>query len=339
MNVILLFGGTGEEYEISLRSAAAVLSAFPDGHTVTPVGINRKGGWYLTTATPAAIAADAWQEVSSPVLLDPCRRALLAGDRPLPADVVFPLLHGDLGEGGGVAALLDLLGLPYVGCRMQAGVLALDKILTKQLATLAGIPTAAFLAVTTDGLADPTLPDRLFSALGDRIFVKPATGGSSVGASLVTEKDALLPALRTALAFGARALCEEYVEGSEVEVALLEASSGLLCSTVGEIEAGAAFYDYNAKYRARTSRIFIPARIPRHSRDCAKDYATRLFRTLGCRGISRVDFFVRPNGEVLLNEINTMPGFTDVSMYPMLLHAAGLSMGDVINVLLENAVS
>ncbi len=339
LNVILLFGGVGEEYEISLRSAAAVLSAFPREHTVMPVGIDRAGGWYRTVATPAAIAADAWREGSAPLCLDPCRHALLEGNRPLISDVVLPLLHGGLGEGGGVAAALDLLGLRYVGCRMLAGALALDKILTKQLAATVGIPTAPFLAVTADDLTDPTLPDRLYATLGDRIFVKPASGGSSVGASLVTEREALLPALRAALAFGGRALCEEYVEGSEVEVALLERGGQLLCSTVGEIEAGADFYDYNAKYRDRTSRIFIPARISRHSRDRAGEYAVRLFHTLGCRGLSRVDFFVKPCGEVLLNEINTMPGFTDISMYPMLLRAAGLSMTELINVLLENALS
>ncbi len=338
MNVILLFGGVGEEYEISLRSAAALLSAFPREHTVTPVGIDREGGWYQTSASPAVIAADAWRAGASPVLLDPCRHALLVGDRPLPADVVFPLLHGGLGEGGGVAALLDLLGLRYVGCRMQAGALALDKILTKQLATAVGIPTAPYLAVTAEEMDDPTLPDRLHAALGARIFVKPATGGSSVGATLVTEREALLPALREALAYGPRALCEEYIEGCEVEVALLERDGTPLASTVGEIESGAAFYDYNAKYRDRTSRVFIPARLPQGARATVRDRAVRIFRALGCRGLSRADFFVRADGEVLLNEVNTMPGFTDISMFPMLWQAAGLSMGDLVSILLENAV-
>ena len=338
MNVVLLFGGVSEEYEISLRSAAAILSAFPLTHTAIPVGIDREGGWYRTSASPAAIAADAWRENASPILLDPCRHVLLDGDCPLSADVVFPLLHGGLGEGGGVAALLELLGLPYVGCRMLAGALALDKILAKRLAAAVGIPTARFLAVTAEELADPTLPDRLLATLGDRVFVKPVSGGSSVGASLVTERAGLLPALAAALAHGGCALCEEYIEGSEVETALLERDGELLVSTVGEIEAGAVFYDYNAKYCEKTSRIFIPARIPKEARARVREYAARLFRTLGCRGLSRVDFFVRSDGSVLFNEINTMPGFTDVSMYPRLFATAGLAMPELVSVLIENAV-
>ena len=338
MNVVLLFGGVSEEYEISLRSAAAILSAFPAAHTVIPVGIDREGGWYRTRALPTAIAADAWRESSLPVLLDPVSHALRTEEGAIPADVVFPVLHGGAGEGGGVAALLDLLGIPYVGCRMTAGALALDKILTKEIAARGGIPTAPFVAVAASELSDPTLPDRLAATLGLPIFVKPSTGGSSVGASLVREADALLPAISEALAHGDRALCESYVAGAEVEVALLERDGTLYASTVGEIEAGAVFYDYNAKYRDHTSRLFIPARIPRAARALVKEYGARIFRLLGCRGLARADFFVKPSGEVLLNEVNTMPGFTSISMFPMLLHADGLPMQELINVLLENAV-
>ena len=338
VNVILLFGGQSEEYEISLRSTAAVLSAFPRHHTVYPVGITREGGWLLTHATARAIALDRWQESAVPVTLDPGRRALLAGDEPIPSDAVLPLLHGGLGEGGGVAALCELFGLPYVGCTPTAGAVCMDKVLTKRLAAGVGIPVAAFCEVRTDDLRDAeALCGRLSSELGYPMFVKPASSGSSVGAHRVDRPEELLPALADAVAYGGCALCEEYIEGAEVELALLEDGGVLRGSAVGEVESGAVFYDYTAKYLANTSRIFIPARIGRASADTVREYGRRLFRLLGCRGLSRIDFFVKPDGGVILNEINTMPGFTDVSMFPRLLRIEGLSLSEIIDILLENA--
>ncbi len=338
MKVILLFGGACEEYEISLRSAAAVLSAFPKEHTLTLIGIDREGGWYRTAATPEAILADRWQADAVPVILDPHRRALVAAGEPIGADVVFPLLHGGLGEGGGVAALLALLSIPYVGCPLTAGAVGMDKVLTKQLAAYAGIPTADFCVVTEPDLADPALVHRLGERFGFPFFVKPATQGSSVGASRVLCEADAPAALRAALAYGGRALCEEFLRGAEVELSLIERDGALVSTAVGEIEPAAPFYDYAAKYQSHTSRIFIPARISRAERDKVKEYGCRLFRLLGCRGLSRVDFFVTGEGRVLFNEINTMPGFTDISMFPRLLQAAGLTMTEIINVLLENAV-
>ena len=338
MKVILLFGGASEEYEISLRSTAAVLSAFPTEHTPIPVGIDRQGGWYRTSAAPEAILADAWQAGAQPVTMDPHRRALVADGKAIAADVVLPLLHGGLGEGGGVAALLALLSIPCVGCSLTAGAVGMDKVLTKQLATVDGIPTADFCVVTESDLADPCLPSRLGERFGYPYFVKPATQGSSVGASRVLTEAEAPAALRAALSYGGRALCEEFLRGAEVEVALLERDGALLATSVGEIEPAAPFYDYVAKYESRASRIFIPARISRAERDKVREYACRLFRLLGCRGLSRVDFFVTEDGRVLLNEINTMPGFTDISMFPRLWQAAGLGMTELVNVLLENAV-
>ncbi len=335
MNVVLLFGGDSEEYEISLASAACVLPALLSRHTVYPVGIDREGGWYLAAPDPAAIAADHWREGATPVLLDPARHALLADGGVIPADAAFPLLHGGLGEGGGVAATLSLLGLPYVGCPPTAGMLGMDKVLAKRLCESAGIATARFLTVTR---ADP--PDAAASQIAKRLgyplFVKPATLGSSVGAARVDREEQLLPALTAALALDPTVLCEEYIEGAEVELALLERGGTLFGRLVGEIDPGAAFYDYNAKYRDRTTRIFIPARVPAAERLAILEAGRTLFRLFGCRGLARVDFFVRGE-EILFNEINTMPGFTDVSMFPRLLSAAGLPLEEVVDILLENA--
>ena len=337
MNVVLLFGGDGAEYEISLRSAAAVLPHLSSRHTVRTVGIDRTGGWYLTAASPRAIAADAWQEGGIPVIPDFGAHALLAGGKPLPCDVTFPLLHGGLGEGGGVAALLSLLSLPFVGCPPTAGMLGMDKRLAKLMAADAGIRVAAYRTVRRDELSDPTLPASLGAALGYPMFVKPSCGGSSVGAARVASPAELLPALSDALAYSDAALCEEYIAGAEVELAILEREDGLFGTLVGEVDPGAPFYDYDAKYRDRSSRLFIPARIPSAVRREVAEAGHTLFRLFGCRGLARVDFFVR-GGEVIFNEINTMPGFTDISMYPRLLAAAGLPIGEVLDILLDGAL-
>ena len=336
MNAVLLFGGVGEEYEISLRSASSVLNALSARHTVYPVGIDRSGGWYLAKRDAAAIAADRWREGARSVVLDPNHHALLTEDGPIPADAVFPLLHGGLGEGGGVAALLALLGIPYVGCPPTAGMIGLDKPLAKQIAERMGIRTARFVTVGRSETVDGTLCKRLGDALGYPLFVKPATLGSSVGSARVEREEELLPALTAALFYDRRALCEEYIKGAEVELALLERGDSLFGRLVGEIDPGAPCYDYNAKYRDRTTRIFIPARLPSALRAEVAEIGRRLFTAFGCRGLARVDFFVRGE-EILFNEINTMPGFTDASMYPRLLAAAGLPLEEVADTLLRGA--
>ena len=336
VNVVLLFGGDGAEYEISLRSAAAVLPHLSSRHTVRTVGIDRTGAWLLTATSPKAIAADAWQEGGIPVTPHFGDHALLAGGAPIPCDVIFPLLHGGLGEGGGVAALLSLLSIPYVGCPPTAGMLGMDKRLAKRLAADAGIRVAAYRTVGRDELADPTLKGALGDALGYPMFVKPTSGGSSVGAARVDTEEGLLPALDSALLHSDTALCEEYIAGAEVELAILEREDGLFGTLVGEIDPGAPFYDYDAKYRDRSSRLFIPARISSAARREVAEAGHTLFRLFGCRGLARVDFFVR-DGEVIFNEINTMPGFTDISMYPRLLAAAGFPIGEVLDTLLVGA--
>ena len=337
MNVLLLFGGIGEEYEISLRSAAAVLTALPQSHTVFKVGIRRTGEWYLTEATPSAIAADRWLEGARPVLLSPCAHALMVDGETIPCDAVLPILHGGLYEGGGAAAVCRALGIPFVGCPPLAGAIAMDKVLSKTVAASLGIRVAKWVTLTANDLSDPALADRLGEALGYPLFVKPSAGGSSVGACRVEAPEALIGALSTALLFGKTVLCEEYIVGREVEFAILEDEGALRGHEVGEIDPGAPFYDYDAKYRDRTSRIFIPARVPSASREAVRAAGRSVFRALGCRGLARVDFFVTEDGGIVFNEINTMPGFTDISMYPILLSRLGLSLGDVVGILLKNA--
>ena len=340
MNVILLFGGKSEEYEISLRSAAAILPALSPEHTPLPVGITREGEWYACPdVTADAIREDRWQDGRLlPVSFAPNQRGFLFGGEPVQADCVFPVLHGTNGEDGRVQGLLELLAIPYVGCRALTGAIGMDKTVVKTMAAAAGIPVARGTEVRMAELSDPGIRERSEKTLSYPFFVKPVLSGSSRGSGRVTARDEMLPALYAACAFGGRALCEELICGAEVEYALLERDGQLFGNTVGEVDPDGAFYDYDAKYKSRASRIFIPARVGSRAMAKVREYGKRLFYLLGCRGLARIDFFVRQDGEVLFNEINTMPGFTDISMYPMLMHFAGLSLPEVVNVLLKNAV-
>ncbi len=339
MKVVVLFGGRGEEYAISLRSAAAVLAAFPKAHTAIPVGITRGGAFFRYDGPIEAIAADTWQEEATlPLTLSLDGRGFLAEGVPLEADCVFPLLHGAYGEGGAIQGLLTVAGMRYIGCRLPAAAAGMDKVAAKVFAASLGIPVARYRVIRREELLSPdSLARSLEGALGYPLFLKPADGGSSVGACRVESAAALSDALREAFLHTDRVLAEEWIEGAEVEYAVLERDGRLFGSAVGEVEPGDSFYDYDAKYRKKTSRIFIPARVSSRSLIALRHAACRLFRALGCRGLSRVDFFVRPSGEVVFNEINTMPGFTDISMFPMLMQSNGLSLGELIGVLIENA--
>ena len=341
MKVILLFGGKSEEYEISLRSAAAVLPALRSGHTPFPVGITREGKWYACPeASAETIREDRWQEGKLfPVTFDPNGSSFLFDGNRVFADCVFPLLHGTNGEDGRVQGLLDILGIPYVGCGTRTGALGMDKSAVKTLAASAGVPVARGLEVRAGELCDPRTVARVEEFLAYPLFVKPVLSGSSRGSGRVGNREELIPALRAACAFGGRAICEELIRGAEVEYALLERDGQLIGNTVGEIDPDAVFYDYDAKYKSHSSRIFIPARVGSRAMAKVREYGRRLFHLLGCRGLSRLDFFVRENGEVVFNEINTMPGFTDISMYPMLMHFEGLSLPEVLDVLLKDAIS
>ncbi len=343
MNVALFFGGAGEEYDISLRSASAVLSAFPKKHTVMPIGITREGDFFAcSAATPADISGDAWQNKDPlPVRFSPNQRALLIGDEAFVPDCAFPLLHGRGGEDGRVQGLLDCCRIPYVGCGVFASVTGMDKVACKRIAQSVGIPVAAFCVLSpADCENTEAATEKIERELpAYPIFIKPVSSGSSFGASAVFSREELSAALSLASSLGGAVLAEEYIEGAEVEFALIERGGTLFGQAVGEIEPGNTFYDYETKYKSRTSRIFIPARVGCLAIEAVREYARTLFRAIGCRGLARLDFFVRKNGEVVFNEINTMPGFTDISMFPMLYKVVGLSMGQLIDTLLENAVS
>ena len=322
--IALFFGGRSAEYAVSLRSAATVLRALPEKtYEVLPVGITRAGAWRLCHASADEIGADAWQEHSVPCLLSPDRveRGLWVfeaeGPRLVPLDLLFAVTHGSYGEDGCLQGLFALSGIPQVGCGVCASALGMDKALTKTLCAAHGIPTLPFVLLRPDTPAAAAIGEAE-ERLSYPMFVKPTRGGSSVGAAIARDRASLSHAIKEALPHGA-VMIEPYLPARELEVAVTDGRVG----GVGEIElTGAEFYDYETKYEKAGARLLIPAPISPRTERAAREYAERLCRALDCRGGVRVDFFLsRRDGRLFLNEINTLPGFTDISMYPRL--AAG----------------
>lgn len=332
----LLFGGRSSEHEISCLSAASILRQLsPERYDVSPIGITRQGHWYWYPGDAAHIEDGSWEQDAGnqPVLLppDPGVHGLLvqAGDTvsPLPVDVIFPVLHGKNGEDGTVQGLLQLSGIPFVGCPTLASAACMDKVITNLVLDAACVPQARFLWFYAHDYAArrEALPQEITEQLGGYpVFVKPANAGSSVGVSKVNHAGELDAAIAAAAREDGKILIEEGIDGQEVECAVL-GNDEPEASVVGEILSDADFYDYADKYQNGTSRTQIPAQIPAQTSETIRKLALHAYRSLGCQGLARVDFFVRrSDGAVLLNELNTLPGFTSISMYPKLWEASGL---------------
>jgi D-alanine-D-alanine ligase len=255
-------------------------------------------------------------------------------------DVVFPVLHGENGEDGAMQGLLQMAGIPYVGPHVAASAVAMDKTLTKLVVDQAGIRQAAWMlerSADVDGRLDWVM-DQAEKKFAYPVFVKPAGTGSSVGVSKAADREALKIALVKAAAYDTKVLVEEFISGREVEVAVMGNESPV-ASICGEIDSGAEFYDYDAKYVTDTSVAYIPARISEDVSEQVRDAAVRIYSAIGCQGLSRVDFFVTYEGdEVVFNEINTLPGFTSISMFPKLFAASGIPYGQLIDELLQLAL-
>lgn len=349
LSVCVLFGGISPEHEVSLRSAESVLNQMdPEKYNIFPVGITKSGNWMLYGATDySKLPTGEWQRCTEnrKAVISPIRgQGLLTfeGDSVVRQhiDVVFPVLHGENGEDGSVQGLMQLAGIPCVGPDVAASATSMDKCLTKLVADNAGIRQAAWQLVTRRMLAaDETAAlDAVERRFSYPVFVKPAGTGSSVGVSKAASREKLSAALREAAKFDEKVLVEEFINGHEVEVAVL-GNETPVASCCGEIDAGAEFYDYDAKYLSDCSKLYIPARISETAAEKTREAAIRIYQALGCKGLSRVDFFVTYDGEeVVFNEINTLPGFTSISMYPKLFAASGIPYSRLIDELLEFAI-
>lgn len=345
--IAVLFGGCSSEHEVSRVSAFSVIQNLPrDKYDIVNVGITKAGCWFLYTGPDEKIPTGEWEHSD-----EKCRAFLcpdrnvhgLAVDSPdglkiLPVDCVFPVLHGRNGEDGTVQGLLELSGLPFVGCGTLASAVCMDKAITHALLANAGVPCAKYLWFFSRkyaGAGVQKIKTKIEARLGYPVFVKPANSGSSVGVTKVNSEKELDEAVAAAASESDKILVEEAVLGQEVECAVLGNSDPKASSVVGEIVASAAFYDYDDKYKNGTSKLNIPAHLDEAVSDEIRSTAERAFRILGCRGLARVDFFVRNGNEILLNELNTMPGFTPISMYPKLWNASGVSYSELLDQLIQ----
>jgi len=349
LSVCILFGGRSPERAVSLRSAEAVLNNIDHKkYNVFPVGITRDGDWILYTGKDySLLPTGEWERYphNRRAAISPVRgQGLLSfeGDCVVREwiDVVFPVLHGENGEDGAMQGLLQLAGIPYVGPHVASSAVAMDKTLTKLVVDHAGVVQAAWHLVRRGDLKnhmEHTL-DTLEKKFSYPMFVKPAGTGSSVGVSKAANREALETALTAAAKYDEKILVEEFIHGREIEVAVM-GNENPVASICGEIDSGADFYDYDAKYVTDTSRAYIPARIPEDVQEVIREAAVKVYSAVGCQGLSRVDFFVTYEGErVVFNEINTLPGFTSISMYPKLFGASGIPYSQLLDELLELAM-
>lgn len=345
-NVLVLFGGVSSEHDVSVVSASFVIRNMPKAeYNIYMVGITKTGEWYLYEGSPDALPEDKWltEGKLTKAFLSPDRSVhgliLLkeTGYETVPIDVCFPVLHGKNGEDGTMQGLLQLAGIPFVGCDAVSSGVTMDKVFTNTVADCNGIPQAAWDYLTAYEYKSGTKTlATVAEKLGFPIFVKPANAGSSVGISKAHNMEELEAAMELALQHDTRILFEEFIDGFEVECSVL-GNDTLRTGVVGQIVPANEFYDFDAKYEA-DSVLHIPAHLPEETRDAVAEQAKKVFLAMSCSGFSRVDFFVRKSdGAVLFNEINTIPGFTPISMYPKMMEAAGLPYPELLKTLLQLA--
>jgi D-alanine-D-alanine ligase len=359
IRLAVVFGGRSTEHSVSCVSAGSVLAAVDrERYDVVPIGISHEGRWVLAADEPEklAITGGALPEVEesgAAVVLsgDPTSRGLSVrepGKVPQElghVDVVLPLLHGPYGEDGTIQGLFELAGIPYVGSGVFASAAAMDKGHMKSLLQAAGLPVGPYAVVTPRAWErDPAAVRETVAALGFPVFVKPARAGSSIGISKVRGPEELDAAIEAARAHDPRVVVEAAVEGREIECGVLEGmdGDGPEASVPAEVVVGGGheFYDFAAKYLPdEGTELVVPADLPDRVADEVRELACRAFDALSCEGLARVDFFVRPDHTVLVNEVNTMPGFTPASMFPLMWRASGLDYPALVDRLVQTALS
>lgn len=348
MKVVVIYGGKSAEHDISILTAGSIIKEiYFEYYDVQPVYITKEGTWLKGEALKAPVAFDQALRLTEGL---EARFATVEGEvstgiRIQPSDiagsdtVVFPILHGPNGEDGTIQGLFEILDLPYVGCGVLASANGMDKIASKHLFQQAGIPQVPFVPfVKADFKKSPeAIYNRIEGTLRYPVFVKPANMGSSVGVSKATNREELTTAIEEALKYDRRIVVEQGIDAREVEVAVL-GNDEVNTSVVGEVVKQAGFYDYNEKYINNTTTLQIPAAIPEEVSAKIREYAETAFRAIDGSGLTRCDFFLTETQEVFINEVNTMPGFTQFSMYPKLWEAMGISYKDLVEELIRLAL-
>lgn len=338
MEIIVLFGGKSAEHDISILTATAIMQNIQyDRHTVTPVYIDRQGHWFKGTSMTEK------PDASANFQLDQVGQAIVPTDVLKEGDeqIVFPALHGPNGEDGTIQGLFESLNIAYVGAGVLASAAGMDKIVSKHLFNQAGLPQVPFVALSAyDWEKDQTLAiEKVTNALAYPVFVKPANMGSSVGVSEAVDDASLLAALTLAFRYDRRVLVEASVQNPrEVELAVL-GNDEIFVSVPGELAKGQGFYNYEEKYLNNTTEMLIPAAIDEPTVAKLQDFARKAYLALDGSGLSRADFFLTESGEIYINEVNTLPGFTQFSMYPALWEASGKSYTDLLEELIQLGLS
>lgn len=341
-NIVVLFGGCSPEYPVSLKSAYAVLTHINAArYDVIPMGITKDGQWFRFYGDYEEIPEDTWHQNHIR-----CKRAFISPDRSVHgigeltekgltftyADAIFPVLHGKNGEDGSVQGLAEIAGIPLIGCGTLSSALSMDKYRAHQVVSLAGVKVPQ--AVLFDRRPSPAELAEKTMSLHYPLFVKPLRAGSSFGITKVMEESQLAEAVDLAFDYDSEIIVEENIEGFEVGCAVL-GKDQLTFGRVDEIQLSSGFFDYTEKYTQKTARIHMPARIDGATETRIQEAAGKIYKALACSGFARVDMFLTPEGEIVFNEVNTIPGFTDCSRYPNMLRGIGLDYSAVVEKLIS----
>jgi len=342
--IAILFGGCSPEYVISLKSAYSVITHIDSTkYDLVLLGITQSGEWFYFSGTTEKINDDTWNNSND------CVKAIISPDREthgilifdnnsvrsIKLDAAMPVLHGKNGEDGTVQGLLELAGIPIVGCNTFSSALCMDKDRAHKIAHVAGVRIPCSVVLENEMDAEAIWEQT--KNIGYPLFVKPVRAGSSFGITKVMSKEELPAAVKLAYGYDDRVIIEENIPGFEVGCAVL-GNDKLVTGELGEIELSGGFFDYKEKYTQGTYSYHVPARISSQKTEEIKNIAKKIYRALGCSGFARVDMFLTPSGEVVFNEVNTIPGFTDHSHYPHMFKAAGMTFEQIINTAIGQAV-
>ncbi len=341
--VALIFGGKSAEHEVSLRSAKNVADALDkDQFTPVLIGISKEGGWYRFPDTK--VFAETTKIVDSllPTNAEPVTLLTHNGKPSLyslrdhshtPLDIAFPIMHGTMGEDGTIQGWFKMVQLPFVGCGVWSSAAGMDKEIMKRLLAVAKIPNARYRLLTP---FQENRYDDIVAELGSPFFIKPANAGSSVGVHKIKSADDFNDKLQDAFQFDSKVLAEEFIQGREIECSVMGPNHAPKASLPGEVIPQHEFYSYEAKYIDENGALLkIPAELPPNTTAAIQKMAEHTYQAMGCDGLTRVDFFIKPNGDLFINEINTIPGFTKISMYPKMWEASGLSYKELITQLIQ----
>jgi len=338
LNIGVIFGGQSGEHEVSRVSAYNVLRVInQEKYNIVTIGITKKGKWYLYSGDHEKIKDGSWEQDSKNLIGD---FSIFAHPEITKIDVFFPVLHGPMGEDGTIQGVFEMLNKPYIGCGVLSSAVGMDKVFSKIMFESVGIPTGNYRYFRkNDWKKDPEGKlEEMEKALGYPIFVKPANMGSSVGISKAHNREELIAAIEEAFIYDNKLIMEAFIKGREIECGVLDDGGMLRASIPGEVIPSKEFYDYEAKYSdTQDSKVVIPANISDEATEMIREYAVKAFEAIEGSGLSRVDFFLTEDGQVLINEVNTLPGFTNISMYPKMWEATDICYSDLVDKIIASA--